>query len=321
MTTKNPVQTLVKHVGRGKTLARDLSIEQAREAVERLLGGEFTPSQTGAFLQALRIKETTVDELVGAALGVAAFRVPTTLPEEPIPLVVNVAFDTPRKGGVLSILAAAHLRRTGLAHPVVVWEPATLFREVGAIEATVAALGADPWLAEGRCPMVAVRAMVPAWTSLSPIRAELGFRTILNTLEKVISPFPSAPAVVGISHGNFFHRLAQVLSRWGSVRGVVVQGHHGTCDLGFGEKPTPVATGTSSGVAETAWAPGVDDPSRASIMLLSALESWPDLVRDPDSPLWPAIRAQAAFLLSVALDIPPHDATARVQSAGATHGR
>ncbi|HXP90650.1 MAG TPA: hypothetical protein VN931_06960 [Fibrobacteria bacterium] len=319
--TKNPVQTLVKHVGRGKTLAKDLSIEQAREAMARLLGGEFTQSQTGAFLQALRIKETTADELVGAALGVASFQVPTTLPAESIPLVVNIAFDTPRKGGVLSILAAAYLRRTGLAQPVVVWEPPSLFREVGAVEATLSALEADPWLAEGRCPMVAVREMVPAWAGLSPIRAELGFRTILNTLEKVISPLPSAPAVVGISHGNFFHRLAQVLSRLGSARGVAVQGHHGTCDLNLGEKPTPVATCAASEVVETAHAQAGGIPLDASVLLLSRLEAWPDLVRDTGSPLWPAIRAQAAFLLSAALDIPPHDALAHVLSEGAPHGR
>jgi anthranilate phosphoribosyltransferase len=319
--TKNPVQTLVKHVGRGKTLAKDLSIEQAREALERLLGGEFTQSQTGAFLQAMRIKETTVDELVGAALGVASFQAPTTLPAESIPLVVNVAFDTPRKGGVLSILAAAYLRRTGLAHPVVVWEPPSLFLEVGAVEASLAANAVDSWLAGGICPVVAVRQMIPAWAGLSAIRAELGFRTILNTLEKVISPIPDAPAVVGISHGNFFHRLAEVLSRMGSVRGVAVQGHHGTCDLNLGEKPTPVATCASSEVAETVHAPGGGDALDASVLLLSRLESWPQLVRDPESPLWPAIRAQAAFLLSVALDIPPHDAFERVHSAGAPHGR
>ena len=319
--TKNPVQALVKQVGRGKTLAKDLSIEEAREALERLLGGEFTPSQTGAFLQALRIKETTADELVGAALGVASFQVPTTLPAESSPLVVNVAFDTPRKGGLLSILAAAYLRRAGLAQPVVVWEPPSLFREVGAVEATLAALEADPWLADGRCPMVAVREMVPAWAGLSAIRSELGFRTILNTLEKVISPLPSAPAMVGISHGNFFHRLAQVLSRLGSVRGVAVQGHHGTCDLNLGEKPTPVATCAASEVVETVHAPGGEYALDASVLLLSRLEAWPDWVRDPESPLWPAIRAQAAFLLMVALDIPPHDASARVHSAGAPHGR
>ena len=182
---------------------------------------------------------------------------------------------------MLSILAVAYLRRTGLAQPVVVWEPPSLFRDVGAVEATLSALEADAWLAEGRCPMMAVREMVPAWAGLSAIRAELGFRTILNTLEKVISPFPSAPTVVGISHGNFFHRLAQVLSRLGSVRGVAVQGHHGTCDLNLGEKPTPVATSAASEVVETVHAPGGEDAPDASVLLLSRLGSWPELVRDP----------------------------------------
>jgi len=318
---KNPVQILVKHVGRGKTLAKDLSSDQAREALERLLRGEFTPSQAGAFLQALRIKETTSDELVGAALGVGSFQVRTSLPHESTPLVVNIAFDTPRKGGVLSVLASAYLRRLDLAHPVVVWEPPSLFPEVHAVVATLAALRADDWLADGECPMVEVRDMVPGWADLSGLRAELGFRTILNTLEKVISPFPSAPTVVGISHGTFFLRLAEVLVRLGSERGVVVQGHHGTCDLGLGEKPVPVAVASSSGIAETEHVVEGSDRPDASVLLLSSLESWPDLVRRPKSPLWPAIRAQAAFLLSAALGIPPHDAAARVLSAGAPDGR
>lgn len=319
--TKNPVQFLVKQVGRGKTSAKDLSSEQARDALERLLRGEFTQSQAGAFLQALRIKETTVDEIVGAALGARSFQEPTSLPVESSPLVVNLAFDTPRKGGVLSLLAAAYLRRLDLAHPVVVWEPPSLFPEVRAMEMTLAALRADSWLSEGECLMVAVRDMVPNWTDLSEIRAELGFRTILNTLEKVISPIPQAPTVVGISHGTFLRRLSEVLARLGCERGVVVQGHHGTCDLGMGEKSVPVAVGTSSGVAETEHVLGEAGCPDSSVLLLSSLESWPDFVRRPGSPLWHAIRAQAAFLLRAALDIPPHDAVARVLSAGAPDGR
>ena len=318
---KNPVQLLVKHVGRGKTLAKDLSCDQSREALERLLRGEFTPSQVGAFLQALRIKETTADELVGAAIGVGSFQVPTSISPESSPLVVNIAFDTPRKGGVLSVLASAYLRRLDLAHPVLVWEPPSLFPEVHAVESTIAALRADPWLAGGECPLVAVRDMVPAWAELSSLRSELGFRTILNTLEKVVSPFPSSPTVVGISHGTFFLRLAEVLVRLGSERSRVVQGHHGTCDLGLGEKSVPVAVGSSSKIAETEYRVEDAIPPDASVLLLSSLETWPDLVRHPDSPLWPAIRAQAAFLLCAALDIPPHDAAARVLSAGAPDGR
>jgi anthranilate phosphoribosyltransferase len=67
MQEPDKIRAFLKKVGRGKTLSRDLTREEAREAVASLLRGEFTPAQTGAFLQALRIKETSVDELVGAA--------------------------------------------------------------------------------------------------------------------------------------------------------------------------------------------------------------------------------------------------------------
>jgi anthranilate phosphoribosyltransferase len=289
--------------------------------MDRLLRGEFTPSQTGAFLQALRIKETNADELVGAAIGVRSFQAPAGLAAESSPIVVNLAFDTPRKGGVLSVLAAAYLRRLDLAHPVVVWEPPSLFPGVRAIETTLASLRADTWLSDGECLMIAVRDMVPNWAELASIRAELGFRTILNTLEKVISPLPNAPVMVGISHGTFSRRLAEVLLRLGSERSSVVQGHHGTCDLGFGEKPAMVAEGSAAGIRETEYViDGVGRPD-PSILLLSSLESWPDLVRRPGSPIWPAIRAQSAFMLSAALDIPAGEAIERIQSAGAPDGR
>jgi anthranilate phosphoribosyltransferase len=317
---KDPVQVLVKHVGRGKTLAKDLSSDQAREAMDRLLRGEFTPSQTGAFLQALRIKETTADELVGAATGVRSFQEPAALAAESHPIVVNLAFDTPRKGGVLSLLAAAYLRRLDLAHPVVVWEPPSLFPGIRAMETTLATLRADAWLSDGECLMIAVRDMVPNWADLSSIRAELGFRTILNTLEKVISPVPGAPTMVGISHGTFSLRLAEVLRRLGSDRASVVQGHHGTCDLGFGEKPVLVAEGTESGIRETEFVFEEGDRPDPSFLLLSNLESWPDLVRRPDSPLWLAIRVQAAFILSAALGISAPEAAQRVRSAGVPDG-
>src|SRR3954467_3889408 len=53
----------VKKVGKGKNLSADLDSAEARAAFESLLAGAFAPSQLGAFLQALRIKELTQDEL------------------------------------------------------------------------------------------------------------------------------------------------------------------------------------------------------------------------------------------------------------------
>lgn len=307
----DPVKTLVKHVGRGKTLARDLSPSQAEEAVGRILRGEFSPAQLGAFLQAMRIKETNAQELTHAALGCEPFRAAVDLPAQPaadrFPLVVSLGFDTARKGGVLSLLAAAILRRAGLAEPLVVWEPAINFVENDSLARTLAVLRSHPELSQGECPMVSVQQMFPAWASLREVRKELGFRSILNTLEKLLRPWNTCPVVVGISHDTFSERLCHVLFALGAPRGAVVQGNHGTCDLTLGEKPMETTVWDGSDVSDRSVAMSeiLQDPD-GSILLVSRQADWPTQVQDESSPLWRAARGQAAYLLSVArgIDLP-----------------
>lgn len=308
MAESDPVKTLVKHVGRGKTLARDLSPSQAQEAMGRILRGEFSPAQLGAFLQAMRIKETNVEELVNAALGCEPFRTATGLPPQPaaerFPLVVNLGFDTARKGGVLSLLSAGLLRRAGLAEPLVVWEPAVNFVENDSLARTLEVLRAHPELSGGECPMVSVQEMIPAWASLRAVRKELGFRSILNTLEKILRPWPTCPVVVGISHDTFSERLCHVLHALGAPRGAVVQGNHGTCDLTLGEKPMETTAWDGPDVSDrpVSMTDLVDGPD-GSILLVSRQGDWPAQILDGSSPLWRAVRGQAAYLLSVARGI------------------
>jgi len=318
MSTK--IQAILKQVGRGKTLSRDLDRAQAREAIELLLGGAFSPSQAGAFLQAMRIKEATLDEILGSLDALEGLRESSPYSLEPGSMVVNVAFDTPRKGGVVSILACAYLRRTSLAKPVLVWEPPSLFPTVKAVEETARILESDPWLAAGGCPLVAVHEMVPGWTNLGQLRSELGFRTILNTLEKLVTPVAGAPIVAGISHGSFFGRLAEVFAQSGARRAVVVKGHHGTCDQGFGVEATRVAVSTGVGSAEELEIPAPTQLD-ASLLLLSGIGRWPEQLAEPGSALREIVREQAAFLLWAATGQPMHQAREQVRTAGEPHGR
>jgi anthranilate phosphoribosyltransferase len=307
MQEQDPVKALIKQVGRGKTLARDLTREEACEALLRLLRGEFTSAQSGAFLQAMRIKETDVEELIGAARGAASFRQGQFSAQPSAdrhPLVVNLAFDTARKGGVLSLPALAFLQRAGLVKPLVVWEPPSLFETSEAVVKTVSALRSHPVLAGSIPEMVAVRDLCAPWAGFSPLRRELGFRTILNTIEKLLRPWETAPVVVGISHDSFSERLCHALFALGAPGGAVVRGHHGTCDLTFGEKPTSCQIWQGERISAIEidmdvfpWA------SHGAALLLSSLDSWPEWIADGNSPLWGMILAQAAFFLSVATGI------------------
>jgi anthranilate phosphoribosyltransferase len=304
MIEQDPVKALIKKVGRGKTLAKDLTREEAAEAMERLLRGEFTAAQAGAFLQAMRIKETVVHELVGAAQAAARFR-NGEFPPQPEslrnPLVVNLAFDTARKGGVLSLAALAFLKRENLVDSMVVWERATLFQAPGSMERTIAAMESNPSLSNSVPHMVEVRSLCEPWQNLSGLRKELGFRSILNTVEKLLRPWETAPVVVGISHDTFSERLCHVLFALGSPRGAVVRGHHGTCDLGFGEKPTAFNAWNGEDLSESVIEGSVFPWEKdASALLMSSLDSWGALLADESSALWGMVRAQASFFHSVA---------------------
>ena len=46
---------------------KSLSFEQAKDAMEQIMGGGATPAQFGAFVTALRMKGETADEIAGMA--------------------------------------------------------------------------------------------------------------------------------------------------------------------------------------------------------------------------------------------------------------
>jgi len=292
-------KSLIKAIGRGKTLSRDLTMDEMRRALTMILDGTFTQAQTGAFLQALRIKETSADEVLAALEGLSGSQSPMPGPVGEWPLVVNVAFDSRRKATVLSVLAARMLASSGLASPCLVWSPCLNAGIGRPLDLTLEAARGVPGL-DAEIPSFSVADLVPALSGLETLRRELGFRSVLNTLEKLVRPWKTSPVVLGIAHDTFRTRLAEVLGRDGSSSGAIVQGNHGTCDLGLGEEPTAVIR-YGQGVVEGEVSRR-DFPWEAtsSVHLLASKDQWPAWLSDRGSPLWNAVLVQAAFLLSVA---------------------
>ena len=218
----------IRKVGRGKTLSRDLGTAEACDVFSQLLAGKFTPAQTGAFLQALRIKELSQEELDG--LMEALNHQTATLP--PLPangFVLNLASDTSRKGGYASLLAANLLAAKGMAIGVVHSDPMLSGNDEswdgtwGLVRATHASPVPNP-ITTG------IYEFIPALKNLRQIRAELGFRSCLHTAEKLLNPWQNKPLVLGISHRHYAERLAENLRRR-EMTGKIVLGNHGTPDL------------------------------------------------------------------------------------------
>jgi anthranilate phosphoribosyltransferase len=276
----------VKKVGKGRTLSSDLTGPEARIAFTQLLEGAFHPVQAGAFLQALRIKELTQDEL-NALAEVFRSRLASLRPLSGVgasgpgdkTLVLNLASDTQRKGGLASLLAAHLLRRFGVAVGIVrsapvlqknrasfdgTWELAKLLDPSGPLFPAAVASSIPASAAPAAAPVLAdCGALVPGLAALDDLRSHLGFRSCLHTAEKLVNPWPASPILLGISHKHYALRMAATLAAQG-LRGRILLGNHGTVDLVLHKETEIVTVGADGSITEESVSPaalGLDIPS------------------------------------------------------------
>src|SRR5271166_4533519 len=77
----HPFARFINTLGRGKTLTRSLTIEEAEQAMAMILADETLPEQLGAFLMLLRVKEESPAEIAGFVRAArATMRAPAHAP-------------------------------------------------------------------------------------------------------------------------------------------------------------------------------------------------------------------------------------------------
>ena len=101
MPSPHPFARFIQILGRGKTLSRSLTMEEAQEAMAMILAGEVLPEQLGAFLMLLRVKEESPEEIAGFVLAARAAW-PSLAPAE---------------GGSRLVLLCRQAQATAVVHP------------------------------------------------------------------------------------------------------------------------------------------------------------------------------------------------------------
>jgi len=315
------VGNLVRKVGKGRTLLKSLDRAEAADAFALLLGGAFAASQAGAFLQALRIKELSRDELDGMMDCLRSLQ-PAAVPRLPAGgFTLNLASDTPRKGGYASLLAAATLARQGVPVGVVRSEPVLTHNRASwdgtwALVKTLAGAGGasgvsapcdhadhqeDEACDHGQPPaslcVVDANDLVPPLRSLRTIRGELGFRSCLHTAEKLLNPWTEKPLVLGISHLHYAERMCDHFARRGLTAKILL-GNHGTTDLVL-HKETEVWEVLPGGTVRTVWFHPDDLGLKpdASLYTLGSFADWAAQWAQPGhGALGPVLAYHLAFL-------------------------
>ena len=212
---------------------RNLTREEAHRAFSAILDGEAGEIQTAAFLVAMRWKGVTVEELVGFA---SAARERARLPCAGMGGLVCVSPPQDGYDGLPPLEVAAGFVAAGAEARVLLVADRNVPPRRGVTAADVldhlgGGLAWDPGQVEDQVERtgfgaIAASGMLPAWLPLRKVRGEVGVRTPMATVEKLVVP-PTAAVVFGAQHGPVLGTAVETMAGLGHPSGIALQGLDG----------------------------------------------------------------------------------------------
>lgn len=227
------LRDLLRVIGPGQKTLRNLTLEEAQGAFELILSGAESNARITAFLVSLKAKGTTVEELRGFA---AAARARAHVPCVEVPGLVTLCPPTEGQDGAPPLEVAAGLMAAGAGARVLILTDRCVPPKRGLTAASVLEhLGCgitwDPtecedWVVKARFGACAVSGMLPELLELRDLREEIGIRTALSTVEKLLAP-PGSSVVVGAYPGPVLGTAIEVVTGLEHPRAIALQGPEG----------------------------------------------------------------------------------------------
>ena len=214
------IASYLREIGRGKDGARSLTRDQSADLMARLLDGQVSDVEAGAFAIAMRIKGETPEELAGFMDAVAPRLLPLPVPP-PAGAVVLPSYNGARKLPNLVPLLALLLARAGL--PVLVHgleeDPgrvttAAVFAVLGLSPVRDAAGVAARWVA-GAPAFIATDDLHPSLARVLALRRLIGLRNPAHSLAKLLpalGPRRDVVRVVNHTHPEYATSLGGFLA-------------------------------------------------------------------------------------------------------------
>lgn len=229
-----PLRDYLRILGSADTRdGRNLTHEEAFKAFHGILSGGEGPASIAAFLMAMRWKGVRVDELTGFA---QAARECATLPCSDMQGLVCLCPPHDGHEGIPPLDAAAGLVAAGAGARVLLITdrcvpPSRGLTAVSVLEYIGAGVTWDPseaedWVVKARFATIAVSGMLPEILNLRDIRRDLGVRTVLHTVEKLIAP-PQSAVVLGAQQGPVLGIAVETIAGLGHPQGIAIQGAEG----------------------------------------------------------------------------------------------
>lgn len=211
----HPFAQFIRTVGRGPSLSRALTQDEAEEAMGLILDGAVEPAQLGALMVLLRYRKETPEELAGF---VRASRAYMAIPDSAHAMLDWPSYADRHQQLPYFILAAWLLAENGvrvLMHGIPGEGAATTPKALAAIglrpcrDADDAARSLD----RDNFAYMPLEGFCAPLQDLFAMRPVLGVRTASNTFGRMLNPFTAPCQVQGVFHPNYLptHRAAASL--------------------------------------------------------------------------------------------------------------
>lgn len=246
MEIKEALDRVVNHL--------DLSTEEMQGVMRRIMTGQCSDAQIGAFLMGMRMKSESIDEIVGAVQVMRELAEPVVIDAEGL-------VDTCGTGGdgmnIFNVSSAAAFVVAAAGGKVAKHGNRAVSGKSGSadlLEAAGVYLDLAPAQVARCVEVVGVGFMFApahhgAMRHASNARRELGLRTLFNMLGPMSNPAGVRRQVLGVFSKALCRPLAEVLQRLGSVHVLVVHAQDGLDEISLAA-PTHVAELRSGEISE-----------------------------------------------------------------------
>lgn len=234
---EHPFAPYLRIIGKGKTGTRSLTQEEAFHAFSMILNGEVLDVQLGAFLMLLRVKEESVDELVGFVHATRTEFYQSTRFNPNLSLNLDLDWSSyagKRKHYPWFLLAALTLAKHGyriFMHGIHGHTANRLYTEevLRYLGYPICQNQEDIAQQLDQCQFayLPLSALSPVLHELMSLRRLLGLRSPIHTLVRLFNPFNAPATLQAIFHPAYRTSHQHVASRLGYSNNAVIKGEGG----------------------------------------------------------------------------------------------
>jgi len=217
---------------------RDLSKDEAEEAMKEIMSGNASDAQIAAFLVALRLKGETPEEIASFCTIMREFA-ENIHPDVGDKILVDTCGTGGDKIKTFNISTAAMFVVAGCGIPIAKHGNRSVTSKCGSadvLEALGVKIDRPPGDVKRCIEEIGIGFMFApvfhkAMKYVMPARTQIGIRTVFNILGPLTNPANAKGQVVGVYDENLTEKLATVLKLVGLERAMVVHGMDGMDEI------------------------------------------------------------------------------------------